>query len=63
MPKDKQSSEGYRQKKWLKSNKENGKLTAPNKIRQTMITQDGNEQPFWRMTETCTGQFRNETRF
>ena len=30
-----------------KSNKENGKLnwTKQNKMRQTMITQDGNEQP------------------
>ena len=34
-----------------KSNKENGKM------RQTMITQDGNEQLSCRMTKTCTGQF------
>ena len=42
-----------------KSNKENGKLnwSKQNKMRQTMITQDGNEQPSWRMTKTCTGQF------
>ena len=26
-------------------------------MRQTMITQDGNEQLSWRMTKTCTGQF------
>ena len=48
MPKyTKQNKEGDRQKIDKKRNKENGKLnrTKQSKMRQTLITQDGNEQP------------------
>ena len=51
MPKyTKQNKEGDRQK--IDCNKKNGKLnrTKQNKMRQTMITQDGNEQLSWRLT-------------
>ena len=46
-------------RKMTKRNKENGKLnwSKQNKMRQTMITQDGDEQPSWRMTKKLRPPF------